>query len=186
MFCLILFFLWSVIVQPMPLDFKVLEGSAGVSSHTQYKTGLQKYVKKKTLQKFDFVKVIFQSDWKRVPLPRGFISSGGDLYIFNYAYTTALNSWTFGGVDLMLCQMETQLINIPYLYLYTPPPNVQFPHWLHLWLQTMYMDLHLLFYFNTISWLPCFDRRLIMFSFSLLPFTPYPFPFFYLCQDWLD
>lgn len=145
-----------------------------------------KNVSKKTLQKFDFVKVIFQSGWKIVPLPRGFIFSGGDLSIFNYVYTTVLNSWTLGGVDLMLCHMETQLIYIPYLHLLTPPPNAQLPHWLHLWLQTMYMDLHLLFYFNTISWLPCFDRRLIMFSFSLLPFTVYPFPFFYLCQDWLD
>lgn len=78
-------------------------------------------------------------------------------------------------VDLKLCQMETQLTFIPYLYPYTPPPNVQLPHWLHLWLQTMYMDLCLLFYLDVISWLPCFARRLIVFSLSLHLFTSYPF-----------
>ena len=125
------------------------------------------------------MEVIFASSWIIVSPPRGFISSGGDPYFFTYAYTIVLDSWTLGGVCWLVAMSDEDSAHSytvhPSNRPYSLPPSVQFPQWLHLQRQTMYLDLHLLFHLDSISWLPGFDRRLIMPSLSLS--TPHPFCF---------
>lgn len=99
-YCPILFFLWGVIIQPMLLDFKFPEGEGGGWYFLSYPVWdwPARRCSRKTLQKFDFIKVLFASCWTIIPLPRGYTSSGGGPSIFNCTYTPILGSWTLSGV----------------------------------------------------------------------------------------